>query len=361
MKGLTHFISGIASATFIPEVVERSASAGRLPHGESSFLLALAGLYAIMPDTLDFKLGRFLTAADIEINSDSTKPDPQGMAEKLGAAMDDAWKTGREIRVQFHTERLSVDSWRRYRIHFDTINQSVEIQLGEIVTTSQVPFPGTTPKNHRGVYRLKHARLQKNSTRDTTVDIMSGPMYGFHRSGDYLTVDFLPWHRTWSHSYTLGFFLASLLLIPALYFQWSDPYLYPLVAFVGFATHITEDLTGHMGGSLIWPFIRRRTRGLCLFHAANPDANFITDYIAIVLIIFNLDRFGPDLITLSPPVFFLITLICPIMLYFLPRILKQKHHVEVEQLADLLDEPKKAPSRVRGIEELENESESIVQ
>ncbi|MCD4652543.1 hypothetical protein K8T06_01250, partial [bacterium] len=105
----------------------------------------------------------------------------------------------------------------------------------------------------------------------------------------------------------------------AAFFGWNQPWLYALVAFIGFATHITEDLTGHMGGSLIWPFVRERTRGFCLFHASNPDANFVTDWLAVTIIIWNLDRFGAHLIPLSGPLYFLFFLVAPMILYFLPR------------------------------------------
>ena len=52
MKGIAHFISGVAAASFIPAAV---ASAE-----EGSLVLALAGACALLPDTLDFKVFRYL-------------------------------------------------------------------------------------------------------------------------------------------------------------------------------------------------------------------------------------------------------------------------------------------------------------
>ena len=361
MKGLTHFISGIAATTFIPEVVRRCAAARTMTDSaESSFLLALAGMYAIMPDTLDFKLGRFFEKADVEVFPDPANPDPQHMAELLGKAMDQAWTSGKEVRIQFHTLRYSADRWHQYEIKYDTTRNVVSIVMGEMVTTSQVPFPGTAPPNPVGSYELKHARLLPGSTRDTKVDIMSGPMYGFRRVKDYITVDFLPWHRTWSHSYTLGLALALPLWLLAALLGWRDPWLYPLVAFLGFATHITEDLTGHMGGSLIWPFIKTRTRGLKWFHAANPNANFVTDYIAFTIIIFNLDRFGQNLIPLSAPLYFLVFLAGPLVLYFLPQAFAKKPQSIMESLALESKLDAKTRSIRKGIEELESEADSVI-
>ena len=52
MKGIAHFTAGLCAATFIPGVAE-SAAAG-------SLLIALGGAAGLLPDTLDFKLARYL-------------------------------------------------------------------------------------------------------------------------------------------------------------------------------------------------------------------------------------------------------------------------------------------------------------
>ena len=361
MKGLTHFISAIATVSFIPAVVQRAAAPRPGYEGaESSFLLALAGLYGIMPDTLDFKVGRFFERADIEIFPDDETLDAQAIAEKIGKAMDRAYEENQEIRVQFNTIKLGADRWRRYSIDYDTDNHELVIEFKEIVTTSQVPFPGTAPTHHRakGRYALQKARLIPGGARETKVDIMSGPMYGYRREGDNLAVDFLPWHRTWSHSYVVGAMLALPLFAIAWLLGWSNPWLFPVVGFLGFATHITEDLTGHMGGSLLWPIFKKRCKGLALFHASNPDANFVTDYIAIILIIFNLNRFSPGFINLHPVLYFTIFLIAPLMLYFLPRTLGHTRRIAPEDLETNVE--RIISSRRKGIDELTDEAESIV-
>lgn len=359
MKGLTHFISGIAAASFIPTVVNRSAVArSGIDGAESSFLLALAGLYAIMPDTLDFKVGRFFETADLDVFPEPDNIDAQAMANSLAETMDSAWTSGQTKRIQFHTLQLSADRWQQYRINFDCDNNAVEIVVGDVVTTSQVPFVGTAPANPRGRAELKHARLLPGSARGSKVDIMSGPMYGFKKSsqGDYMEVEFLPWHRTWSHSYTLGAFLALPLWALAWAMGWENPWIYPLVAFVGFATHITEDLTGHMGGSLIWPFIRERTRGFCLFHASNPDANFVTDWLAVVILIWNLDRMGTGAIPLSGPLYFLFFLVAPMIFYFLPRFMVQQQEPELVFSRDSA-ELRAAKRMQAAVDEMESEAE----
>ncbi len=53
MKGIVHFVSGLAAATFFPEAVNLAAT-------QSSFILVLGGIGGLLPDTLDFRLSRFL-------------------------------------------------------------------------------------------------------------------------------------------------------------------------------------------------------------------------------------------------------------------------------------------------------------
>lgn len=311
-------MSGVAAASFIaPAVVKAAAERSALPGAEASFILCLGGLFGIMPDTLDFKLGQFFSKAEVDVECDPENPDPQKMAETIGKTMDEVHETGKYKRVQLFPMRLGSNLWRQYVIKFDGNTNEVIVVLNEIVSTSQVPFPGTEPKENRvGKYKLKGELLETHG-RPSVVDILSGPQFGFHKEKGKVTVEFLPWHRTWSHSYVLGLLLA----IPFALIPWlagfSYWYLYGLTAFLGFATHITEDLTGHMGGSLIWPFIKKRSDGLSLFRASNPHANFSVDFISTVIILFNLARFtNPDLIPIHPILYFFYFLIIPLTVYF---------------------------------------------
>jgi hypothetical protein len=60
MKGIAHFISGVAIATFFPEVVRQAADGSLLP--------VLGGVAGILPDTLDFKFVRYFERYDLEID-----------------------------------------------------------------------------------------------------------------------------------------------------------------------------------------------------------------------------------------------------------------------------------------------------
>ena len=313
MKGLTHFMSGVALASFIPAAMKLSNN-----QVAASYIMALGGLFGIMPDTLDFKFGQFFEKADYQVDADPNNPDPQSMAEQIARAMNECYETGRYIKIQLYPMRVGVDLWRQYVVKFDPDTDEVIIVINEIVTTSQVPYLGTEPKTNRvGRCKIKGKMLETHG-RPSVVDIMSGPMFGFKKHGDRVEVEFLPWHRTWSHSYVLGFFLSIVAgVIASLVTSWNIGWLYGLVAFLGFSVHITEDLTGHMGGSLLWPFRRQRTNGLCLFKASNPHANFQIDYACATIILYNMNRFSPQpFFTLTGFRYFLYVLIIPLAVYF---------------------------------------------
>ncbi len=318
MKGLTHFMSGAAVASFFFPAVQM-AGADRIG-GANSFILCLGGLFGIMPDTMDFKMGQFFTKAEHEIDPDPMDPDPQMMAEGLGKALDEAYETGKTVKAQMYPMRLGADLWRQYVVKFDGKTNEVVIVINEIVTTSQVPILGSEPPKGKRVGRYKiKGEFNITHGRPSVVDIMSGPMYGFRKNAQgKMEIEFLPWHRTWSHSYVLGAMLAvPVWLIASLAAGWQIGWLYGLIAFLGFSVHLTEDLTGHMGGSLLWPLVKPRCNGLNLFKASNPHANFSVDYTAAVLILFNLNRFAPTpVFTLSAFQYFLYALVLPLGFYF---------------------------------------------
>ncbi|MFL7791247.1 MAG: hypothetical protein AB8I69_03830 [Anaerolineae bacterium] len=60
MKGITHFITGVAIATFFPEVVQQAVGGSLLPMP--------GGIAGILPDTLDFKFARYLFSSDAILN-----------------------------------------------------------------------------------------------------------------------------------------------------------------------------------------------------------------------------------------------------------------------------------------------------
>ncbi|MEW5692326.1 MAG: metal-dependent hydrolase [Candidatus Hydrogenedentota bacterium] len=365
MKGLTHFMSAVATATFIPEVVRMSTS-GRLSSVEgacSSFILLLPGIFGLLPDTMDFKLGQFFSIAEYEIDPGPRNPNPQKMAETFALAVKEAGDTGKFVRVQFFPIQLGASLWRQYNIIFEP--KEVIIQFNEKVKTSQVPIPGSAPKHNRvGRAKLDYELKSKNMDIDwlnkvvrwlrqkikgpdkpagaikpSTLDILSGTQFGFQKEADgKIYFNWLPWHRTWSHSYVLCFLLTIPIYIITYLLGFHNWWLYGLVAFLGSFVHITEDMTGHIGGALFWPLHKPRSEGLELFKASDPRTNFSIDYASIVLAIWNVDRFSTKLIPMPGWLYLILFLVIPLFFYF-KYVAKIKQKLIEQEERALMEEP----------------------
>jgi membrane-bound metal-dependent hydrolase YbcI (DUF457 family) len=294
MKGIAHFISGVAVATFFPQAVQAAAQ-------DLSFILVLGGIGGILPDTLDFKLARYFERVDYSVDPDPAVPDPQAIAETLARALERAFE-GELVTVQLHTVKLGADLWRQYRVLFDTEAGEVVVRIGPLVTTAQVPYPASELVEPAEGRASVHEPMRPTYDAETVVDIFSGPALAFRRRGDAVEVVFLPWHRRWSHSLllALGLGLLGALLSP----------LHGLVLGLGALVHILEDQLGHMGSNLLFPLTRRRIPGLRLLRSGDALPNFLTVWLSLVLIVFNLDRFSATPL-LTPPPYFLTTLIVP--------------------------------------------------
>jgi hypothetical protein len=87
MKGIAHFASGLAVATFFPEIVYGASQ-------NLSLAPLLGGAAGLLPDTLDFKVVRYFSRLDEEIDpakiTDAAgRPDPEAIAAGSRVA---AWR-----------------------------------------------------------------------------------------------------------------------------------------------------------------------------------------------------------------------------------------------------------------------------
>lgn len=290
MKGITHFLTGVAIATFFPDVVRQAADGSLLP--------VLGGVGGILPDTLDFKFARYFERYDLEIDP-GPSPDPRQIADALVSAMRRAYETGRSQNVMLHTIRLGADLWRQYVVRFDPRRNRVAVRIGPVVNTGQVPFPGSEPEGVEEVQVPLDFPLVETYDEEYRIDIFSGPSFRFERVGDRLRVHFLDWHRRWSHSLTLSVLLGVIVaIVGALIEQVSrgavsrTPLWAGLLVTLGSAGHILEDQLGFMGSNLFYPLTKGRMTGLRLLRSGDAIPNFLTVWLAMVLILFNLDRFS---------------------------------------------------------------------
>jgi len=290
VKGIAHFVTGVALATFFPEVVERAAGGSVLP--------VLGGVAGILPDTLDFKFLRYLESYDLEIDP-GPEPDPGEIAEQMAETMRQAYESGERRSIMLHTIRLGADLWRQYVMRLDPERSEVAVRVGPIVDTGKAPLPGSEPADAEEARAHVGVPMVHTYDEEIAVDIFSGPSFTFDQDDDLLRVRFLDWHRRWSHSLTLaaglGLGAVGVAALAEGLMQGGTsrtPLWVGLVVILGCLGHILEDQLGFMGSNLLYPFTRRRTAGLRLLRSGDAIPNFLTVWTAVMVILFNLDRFS---------------------------------------------------------------------
>jgi membrane-bound metal-dependent hydrolase YbcI (DUF457 family) len=285
VKGIAHFVTGVAIATFFPEIVYGASQ-------NLAFGPLLGGLAGLLPDTLDFKFVRYFDRLDDEIDpaqitTQEGDPDPQAIAERIAAAIARAGagqEGDRPVKVHLHTVKLGADLWRQWSVVFDGAHDRVLVRIGPVVTTSQVPFAGSEVASLAVGQASVNAPLRCTYDAEIKIDAFSGPSLAFEKVGDAVHVTFLPWHRSWTHSLFVVLLLgaAGFVLAPA----------YGVVMALAALAHIVEDQVGFMGCNLFFPITRKRTMGLGLIRSGDALPNFFVVWAGLALVLLNLDRFS---------------------------------------------------------------------
>ena len=126
MKGISHFTSAIAAATFIPGVVALASQ-------DRSLILLLAGVLGLLPDWLDFKIARYFEPADEDIEPNALNFDAQDMAGKIAEAMRRAFDEDDPLTLQLYSAQLGPDRWRRYSLQFDPEQNEIILRPGPLI------------------------------------------------------------------------------------------------------------------------------------------------------------------------------------------------------------------------------------
>ncbi len=256
MKGIAHFASGLCAASFVPGVVEHAAQGG--------LLIALGGACAMLPDTFDFRFAKFIERRDADIVPDRTHPDPQALADAV--AREFARVTPDRPRVvQFHPLRRGVVDWVTYTLQFD-------VARGDVV----IVMNGVEARAHVG-------RLDYQYDGALEIIELGGPSLRLSWGEAGYRIEFLPWHRQWSHSLVLAAVIGGVL-------AWLINPLAGLVGGLGYAVHVLEDQLGYLGSNLFWPFTHRRFEGMRLIHSGDAIPNMVTVWLSLTLLLLNLDR-----------------------------------------------------------------------
>lgn len=273
MKGIAHFISGVAVASFCPWAIAAAQE------GNPAYFI-LGAVAGILPDTIDFKFYRFFYHHDIQVEPRPDQLDPQPIADAVAKAVS---LTAGEKRatLKLSTARLSADNWRQYRVKIHPEIREVRVQFGPIVSTGQIPQPDSLPEPRPiGVAKFDAPILQ-NYESIYTVDIFDGPSFAFQENkAGQVEIDFLPWHRNWSHSLAVGLVLAAI----ACLWTWKAG----VVIAGAYLIHLIEDQMGHMGSNILFPFTKKRLPGFKLMHSSDAFPNFSGVWLCCLLIFWNI-------------------------------------------------------------------------
>jgi len=216
-------------------------------------------------------------------------------------AIHKARDTGEPTNIKFNTMKIGADTWRQYKIHVDADEKKITVVIGPLVTTGKTPLPGTEPEGEDAeAVAYFDADLIHTYEAWTYADIMSGPDFGIIPQEDgSLRLDFIAWHRRWSHSITAGLALAPLGLLlyvglDSLFegqFAWDTQMsiIVFMVCLYGYWIHVIVDQFGVMGSNLFPPFTKQRSKGLAMFHSGLSIANFGTNWISVAVILYNLN------------------------------------------------------------------------
>ncbi len=279
MKGITHFTAGVALASCFPHAVEAGMA------GNPLYFL-LGGIFGLLPDTLDFKILRFLHRIDMEIVPDPSRPDPALLADALADAIRRAHATGRPIHVKLHTSSAGAGLWHRFRITLPEPAGKVAVSYEGIVNTSQEPV-AQQPFPTAAAEASLPCRVTTDYMATSTVDILEGPSYRLEPvARHHVVVRFIPWHRQGSHSVPLAIGIG--LALGAV-----SGWLAGVIAGGAALLHTLLDQFGHMGSNLFFPFTRTRSPGLQWIRSGNALANFSMVWLACLILYGNLARLAP--------------------------------------------------------------------
>ena len=329
MKGITHFLTGVATASCFPLAIQTAFA-------DKSFLMLYGGFCGILPDTLDFKFARYFWKFDHVVNMTEDHLDAKLAAETVAQSIDEAAATGKPVRVKLNVIRISTNYYRTVAVQIDGERKEVTVYVGPLKTMSHCMARGETLPSDAARYKaiaekgpvpvladiakesaclpdtlpqpeIAHvakfkADVHNTYYADSEIGIFSGPDWQFKTQEDgRVRIDFIPWHRHWSHSITLGLLMGPLgFLIFGLSGWltgqgWANPY--ALTALImgplAFWSHVFVDQLGHLGSNLFPPWTHWRSVGFKWSTSSSAFGNQMVNYLSVAIILWNINAYGP--------------------------------------------------------------------
>ncbi len=224
----------------------------------------------------------------------SDAPHPQGIADTLKRAIEEAYREGERI-VKIHNIRLPGDVYRRFMIHLDPPKREVRVEMGPIVTPGGVAIGGDVPEYRKYGIAKVDVPFIKTYPKPTRIDSFSGPEIAFRRAefkGKTVVKDrFLPWHHGFSHSLTMGIIIGLAVFTIFKLVGYEHATELALASMIGQWLHVFEDQLGFMGSNLLPPLTKDVIPGFKLGESGSGLTNFSTAWLMIALMIWNFNRF----------------------------------------------------------------------
>uniref|UniRef100_UPI00341613FA metal-dependent hydrolase n=1 Tax=Thermococcus sp. TaxID=35749 RepID=UPI00341613FA len=224
----------------------------------------------------------------------SDAPHPQGIADTLKRAIEEAYREGERI-VKIHNIRLPGDVYRRFMIHLDPPKREVRVEMGPIVTPGGVAIGGEVPEYRKYGIAKVDVPFIKTYPKPTRIDSFSGPEIAFRRAefkGKTVVKDrFLPWHHGFSHSLTMGIIIGLAVFTIFKLVGYEHATELALASMIGQWLHVFEDQLGFMGSNLLPPLTKDVIPGFKLGESGSGLTNFSTAWLMIALMIWNFNRF----------------------------------------------------------------------
>ena len=301
MKGIVHFVAGVAAASCFSFAVEAGAN------GNPIYFI-LGGCCGLLPDSIDFKFSKFFYKHDIEIAPDPSDLNAEIIADAIALAINGVFKTGESVDIKLDTVRLGADLWQRYNIRLDGVNRQVEVSFADVVNTGMMVVGVYEGSSCRKAVSEVECDVKSDYMAMTTVDILDGPVLRIESCGSKgVGIRFLPWHRAWSHSLVFALLMA---LLGTLVFDINAGF----VVFAALVAHIVLDQLGFMGCNIFYPFTKQRILGFGLAHSMAALPNLSAVWASILIIFWNLARTaGVPWFSLNPLWLLLFGLLLPLL------------------------------------------------
>lgn len=224
----------------------------------------------------------------------SDAPHPQGIAETIARAIEEAYHEGERI-IKIHNIRLPGDVYRQFFVYLDPPKREVRVEMGPIVTPGGVAISDKPPEYRRYGVAKVNVPFIKTYPKPTRIDSFSGPEIAFRRAkfnGKTVVKDrFLPWHHGFSHSLTMGIIIGAVVYAIFKLLGYNHAGDLALASMLGQWLHVFEDQLGFMGSNLLPPLTKDVIPGFKLGESGSGLTNFSTAWLMISFMIWNFNRF----------------------------------------------------------------------